>query len=44
MQNSVYTTPVAANGVLFITNRRTLFAIQEGAQSKPSSSANAAED
>ncbi len=28
MQNSVYTTPVAANGVLYITNRRTLFAVQ----------------
>jgi outer membrane protein assembly factor BamB len=27
MQNSVYTTPVAANGVLYITNRRMLFAI-----------------
>jgi outer membrane protein assembly factor BamB len=30
MENSVYTTPVAANGVLYITNRRALFAIQEG--------------
>ena len=29
MDNSVYTTPVASNGVLYITNRRTLFAIQE---------------
>jgi outer membrane protein assembly factor BamB len=28
MENSVYTTPVAANGTLYITNRRTLFAIQ----------------
>jgi len=27
MGNSVYTTPVAANGVLYITNRNTLFAI-----------------
>lgn len=27
MQNSVYTTPVAANGVLYVTNRRALFAI-----------------
>jgi outer membrane protein assembly factor BamB len=35
MGNSVYTTPVAANGVLFITNRNTLFAIQEGAHSPP---------
>jgi hypothetical protein len=32
MVNSVYTTPVAANGVLYITNRKTLFAIAEGAQ------------
>ena len=31
--NSVYTTPVAANGVLYITNRNTLFAIQDGAKS-----------
>jgi outer membrane protein assembly factor BamB len=35
MDNSVYTTPVAANGVLYITNRRKLFAIQEGATSDP---------
>ena len=27
MGNSVYTTPAAANGVLYITNRNTLFAI-----------------
>ena len=33
MFNSIYTTPVAANGVLYITNRRTLFAIAEGASS-----------
>jgi hypothetical protein len=30
MGNSVYTTAVAANGVLYVNNRRTLFAIQEG--------------
>ena len=30
MGNSVYTTPVVANGVLYITNRRALFAIQQG--------------
>lgn len=28
MKNSVYTTPVVANGVLYITNRRALFAIE----------------
>lgn len=33
MFNSIYTTPVAANGVLYITNRRQLFAIAEGASS-----------
>jgi outer membrane protein assembly factor BamB len=35
MDNSIYTTPVAANGVLYITNRRTVFAIAEGASSDP---------
>jgi outer membrane protein assembly factor BamB len=35
MGNSVYTTPVAANGVLFVSNRERLYAIQEGAQSDP---------
>lgn len=35
MENSVYTTPVVANGVLYITNRNRLFAIAEGAQSSP---------
>ncbi|MCZ6816992.1 MAG: PQQ-binding-like beta-propeller repeat protein, partial [Planctomycetota bacterium] len=29
MHNSVYTTPVVANGVLYITNRNTLFAIED---------------
>jgi len=29
MGNSVYTTPVAANGTLYITNRKALFAIEE---------------
>lgn len=33
MGNSVYTTPVAANGVLYVNNRNTLFAIKEGAGS-----------
>ncbi len=31
----VYTTPVAANGVLYVTNREQLFALQQGAQSDP---------
>ncbi|MEZ6050689.1 MAG: PQQ-binding-like beta-propeller repeat protein [Planctomycetaceae bacterium] len=35
MNNSVYSTPVVANGVLFISNKSTLFAIKEGAQSDP---------
>ncbi len=35
LENSVYTTPVAANGVLFVTNRKALFAIKEGAKSVP---------
>ncbi|MBL8881250.1 MAG: PQQ-like beta-propeller repeat protein, partial [Phycisphaerales bacterium] len=35
MGSSVYTTPVAANGVLFVNNRRMLYAIKTGAESKP---------
>ncbi len=35
MGNSVYTTPVAANGVLFIANKERLYAIQEGAACDP---------
>jgi outer membrane protein assembly factor BamB len=31
----VYTTPIAANGVLYVTNREKLFAIQQGTQSDP---------
>ena len=31
MGSSVYTTPVPANGALFITNRNQLFALAEGA-------------
>lgn len=38
MQKSVYCTPVAANGTLYITNRNTLFAIAEGASSPPEKS------
>ena len=32
MGGSVYTTPVAANGVLYITTREKLYAIQQGAR------------
>ncbi|MFN0138241.1 MAG: PQQ-binding-like beta-propeller repeat protein [Phycisphaerae bacterium] len=35
MGGSVYTTPVASNGVLYVNNRRMLFAIKEGARSTP---------
>ncbi len=35
MGSSVYTTPIVANDVLYIANRNRLFAIQEGATSKP---------
>lgn len=35
MDSAVLTTPVAANQTLFIANRNRLFAIAEGAQSKP---------
>ena len=35
MISSVYTTPIAANGVLYITNRMMLFAIVPGAKSDP---------
>jgi outer membrane protein assembly factor BamB len=31
MGNSVYTTPIIANGTLYIANRSHLFAIKEGA-------------
>ena len=34
--SSVYTSPVVANNTLYITNRKDLFAIQEGAQTDPS--------
>lgn len=35
MENSVYTTPVASKGILYVTNRRALFAIKEGAKTEP---------
>lgn len=41
MQNSVYTTPVAANGVLYVNNRRTLFAIKQGASAPPAAESDA---
>ena len=34
MRNSVYTTPVASNGTLYVTNRRLLVAIEKGAMLK----------
>jgi outer membrane protein assembly factor BamB len=35
MGSSVYSTPVPANGVLYIANRNQLFALKEGAMTKP---------
>lgn len=35
LENSVYTSPVASHGVLYVTNRKALFAIKEGAKSEP---------
>ena len=35
MGSSVYSTPVPAHGVLFIANRNQLFALKEGAMTKP---------
>src|SRR5579863_4304321 len=35
MGSSVYSTPVPANGVLFVANRNQLFALKEGAMTKP---------
>ena len=34
LSDGAYLSPVVANGVLYITNRRQLFAIAEGASSK----------
>ena len=36
MGSSVYSTPVPANGMLFISNRNMLYALAEGASSTPS--------
>ncbi len=35
MGSSVYSTPVPANGMLFVANRNQLFALKEGAMTKP---------
>jgi outer membrane protein assembly factor BamB len=35
MGGSVYTTPVAANGVLYVTTREKLYAIQQGVSCDP---------
>ncbi len=35
MGSAVFTTPIVANGTMFIANRNRLFAIEEGAQGKP---------
>jgi len=40
MGSSVYSSAVPANGVLFITNRNQLFAIQESAAGKPATAKN----
>jgi outer membrane protein assembly factor BamB len=37
MGSSVYSTPVPAHGVLFVANRNQLFALKEGAMTKPAS-------
>jgi len=37
MGSSVYSTPVPANGVLYISNRNELYALQDGIPAKPAS-------
>jgi len=39
MGSSVYSTPVPANGVLYITNRNQLFALADTAAAKPATAA-----
>jgi outer membrane protein assembly factor BamB len=43
MDSAVYTTPIVANDILYIANRNRVFAIQEGASSKPADERKAAE-
>jgi hypothetical protein len=40
MGSSVYSTPVPANGALFISNRNQLFALSEAAAGKPATAKN----
>ena len=35
MASAVYTTPIVANNILYIVNRNRLYAIKDGASSKP---------
>ena len=35
MKSAVYSTPIVANGVLYLANKSALYAIQEGTKSKP---------
>jgi hypothetical protein len=38
MDSAVYTTPIVANNIIYIANRNRLYAIEEGASSKPDES------
>jgi hypothetical protein len=40
MGSSVYSSPVPANGTLYITSRNQLFALSEAAATKPSTAQN----
>jgi hypothetical protein len=40
MGSSVYSTPVPANGALYISSRNQLFALSEAAAAKPSTARN----
>jgi hypothetical protein len=39
MGNAVYTSPVCANNTLFVSNKSSLIAIEEGAKSQPAKQA-----